>query len=230
MRLLFLSMLTLLSMIFVAIILAEVIGSTRPNTSAATLSVLFTNPNGSPCEKPCFLGVRLGKMTVDEGAQQIISHPYIRNTLKLSRDEIVQSSSNRFMIGNDSTSVDFDGDSNQIIHVINFSSIDPAFTLGSLLAYFGIPRNIEINGFSVHPHKIDLFDIFLTYPDQGFQIFLIYHPDRSMQISDQTANLTIFDSENVPNVASISKCDPPYCQRWQGLKSMRAYSTGFPPF
>ncbi len=41
---------------------ARLVGSVRP----LSLAVLFTNPNGSPCQRPCLFGVRPGMKPTDE--------------------------------------------------------------------------------------------------------------------------------------------------------------------
>jgi hypothetical protein len=58
------------------ILIARLAGSTHPKP--ALFSVLFTNPDGSPCEMPCMFGVRPGKMTVDEAVARLQQHPFTR--------------------------------------------------------------------------------------------------------------------------------------------------------
>lgn len=56
---------------------ARQIGAAQP--VPPMLSVLFTNPDGSPCERPCMFGVRPGKMTRAEAEAILKSHPALRN-------------------------------------------------------------------------------------------------------------------------------------------------------
>lgn len=57
----------------VAILSARLVGSTHPKP--ALFSVLFTNPDGSPCERPCMFGVRPGKMTPEKAVEILKQHP-----------------------------------------------------------------------------------------------------------------------------------------------------------
>src|SRR5436190_24167966 len=54
-----------------AILAIHLIGGLYPNP----IAVLFTNPDGSPCQMPCLFGVRPGKMTLDEGLRILDQHP-----------------------------------------------------------------------------------------------------------------------------------------------------------
>ena len=54
-----------------AVLAIHLIGGLYPNP----IAVLFTNPDGSPCQMPCLFGVRPGEMTVDEGLQVLGKHP-----------------------------------------------------------------------------------------------------------------------------------------------------------
>jgi hypothetical protein len=60
----------------VAILLARLVGSARPKP--ALFSMLFTNPDGSPCEMPWMFGVRPGKMTIDEALRILKQEPFTR--------------------------------------------------------------------------------------------------------------------------------------------------------
>src|SRR5436853_480147 len=53
------------------ILTSRLVGATQANP----ISVLFTNPDGSPCQMPCLFGVRPGETTLDEGLQILDKHP-----------------------------------------------------------------------------------------------------------------------------------------------------------
>ena len=57
-----------------AILAIHLIGGLFPNP----IAVLFTNPDGSPCQMPCLFGVRPGVMTLDEGLRVLDQHPLTR--------------------------------------------------------------------------------------------------------------------------------------------------------
>jgi hypothetical protein len=61
-----------LTIIFLLTILtSRFVGATQANP----IAVLFTNPDGSPCQMPCLFGVRPGETTLDEGLQILDKHP-----------------------------------------------------------------------------------------------------------------------------------------------------------
>src|SRR5258708_19796166 len=61
-----------LTIIFSGTILtSRIVGATQANP----IAVLFTNPDGSPCQMPCLFGVRPGETTLDEGLQILDKHP-----------------------------------------------------------------------------------------------------------------------------------------------------------
>src|SRR5207302_1104975 len=51
-------------------------------TQSNPLDVLFTNPDGSPCQMPCLFGVRPGQMTVDDSLRVLQQHPLTHNMRK----------------------------------------------------------------------------------------------------------------------------------------------------
>jgi hypothetical protein len=67
---------TLMLTLAIAILLARLVGSVRPKP--ALFSMLFTNPDGSPCERPCMFGVRPGKMTTEKAVEILKQHPITR--------------------------------------------------------------------------------------------------------------------------------------------------------
>jgi hypothetical protein len=69
--------LILIIVLSAALFTARLIGKTQPAPSL--FSVIFTNPDGSPCEMPCMFGVRPGKMTADEALAMLRKHPVTRD-------------------------------------------------------------------------------------------------------------------------------------------------------
>ncbi len=57
-----------------AIFAARLIGSTRPNP----LAILFTNPDGTPCQRPCLLGVRPGVTKYEDAVAILRTHPFMQ--------------------------------------------------------------------------------------------------------------------------------------------------------
>jgi len=65
--------LLLIIVLSVTIFTARLIGKMRPAPSL--FAVIFTNPDGSPCEMPCMFGVRPGKMTGEQAINILKTHP-----------------------------------------------------------------------------------------------------------------------------------------------------------
>src|SRR5713101_8684360 len=53
------------------ILAVRLVSNNQPNP----LSALFTNPDGSPCVKPCLFGVRPGETTLDDALKILDRHP-----------------------------------------------------------------------------------------------------------------------------------------------------------
>jgi hypothetical protein len=72
----------------VAILLARLAGSIHP--APDRYSILFTNPDSSPCEIPCILGVQPGTATIDSAVRTLRRHPFSRGMREsVSRPGIV---------------------------------------------------------------------------------------------------------------------------------------------
>ncbi|MCC7448372.1 MAG: hypothetical protein IT324_13205 [Anaerolineae bacterium] len=69
----------LISICTLAIFAAHLVGRTQPSPLAA----LFTNPDGTPCERPCLFGIHPGKMSVDEAVAVLKNHRLLNNVRRL---------------------------------------------------------------------------------------------------------------------------------------------------
>jgi hypothetical protein len=67
--------LTLIILFTWAICSTRLVGSAKP----LPFSLLFTNPDGSPCDSPCLLGVRPGYTTHQDAMVILQSHPLTRH-------------------------------------------------------------------------------------------------------------------------------------------------------
>src|SRR5260221_14186415 len=52
--------------------IAWAVGHAQP----ATTIVLFTNPDGTPCERPCLFGIRVGKTSYTRAIDLLRLHPF----------------------------------------------------------------------------------------------------------------------------------------------------------
>jgi hypothetical protein len=70
---------TLLLVIFLAVTIAvaRLVGSSQ----SSSLVLLFTNPNGTPCQYPCLLGIRPGETAFDDAIALLQLHPFARKLL-----------------------------------------------------------------------------------------------------------------------------------------------------
>jgi hypothetical protein len=67
------------------------------------LPLIFTNPDGSPCQRPCLFGAEPGRMTSDEAVAVLKRHPLTR-TMKVSErsdvaEYIVEAKGVRILVG-----------------------------------------------------------------------------------------------------------------------------------
>src|SRR5260370_1108183 len=103
------------------VVLAGVLSVTIAISSAQAmpLSSLFSNPNGSPCEQPCMLGLQPGVTEFNIADERLQAHPFLQGRFKryadrTSRDLVEYVTTNlRIVITKDgrklaSISLDFD--------------------------------------------------------------------------------------------------------------------------
>lgn len=77
--------LILLIMFIAMIFAARVTGSTQPSP----LTALFTNPDGTRCERPCLFGIRPGQMTIDEAIALVKAHWFLSDVRAIQTDRYV---------------------------------------------------------------------------------------------------------------------------------------------
>src|SRR5260221_1499903 len=63
----------------------RMIGGTR----TAALAIVFTYPDGSPCQRPCRFGIRAGETSVEEAVALLKAHPFSRDYPVRSEDPII---------------------------------------------------------------------------------------------------------------------------------------------
>lgn len=70
----------LLTAIILAV-LAAIVGGIHyaGEARSSSFTLLFTNPDGSPCQRPCMLGIRPGNMTFEAAIALLKTHPVTRN-------------------------------------------------------------------------------------------------------------------------------------------------------
>ncbi|MCC7447081.1 MAG: hypothetical protein IT324_06675, partial [Anaerolineae bacterium] len=120
-------------MLVIILILAGVLWAARQIGAAQPpqpmLAVLFTNPDGSPCERPCLFGVRPGKMTRAEAEAVLKAHPTIRNL--------------RFQLGNGNTFTYLVGDTITVALRYDVSFIGAIFEVAPLRGLPAAPDSLR---------------------------------------------------------------------------------------
>jgi len=149
-----------------AIFAAHLIGGTRPNP----LAILFTNPDGTPCQRPCLLGVRPGVTKYEDAVTLIRKHPF---TARFQKYRIINTAS---CISPENDAIVLSicrGDSNNVILVSVFwlDAVDKlpvpySITTGDIVSTLGVPAGIA------HPPSSTVF-----YYPQGFLISTSLDPN-----------------------------------------------------
>src|SRR5258708_27495901 len=145
----------LIGILFGVILVTRMVSGTQPNP----IAILFTNPDGSPCQMPCLLGVRPGATTLDEGVQILDQHPlthgmeihYMSDGVSLRSQEAninIWSSETKLilMIG-----LDYENNSNPIATPQLVRAMDQALP-GNQTLHFGAPRDSLFR--DIHPPNL----------------------------------------------------------------------------
>jgi hypothetical protein len=126
----------LLLSLTVLIGMAPLIGGAQ----SAPLAMLFTKPDGTPCQRPCLFGVQPGLTSYTQAVELLRNHPFTRT---------FQSEGIRNMFSDESLSVILSLDANDRVSgvtLISYSNSSPLARLGSLgnmLALLGVPNTVE---------------------------------------------------------------------------------------
>lgn len=119
-------------------------------TEASPFALLFTNPDGSRCARPCILGVIPGNMSFERGLEILRAHPLMKNAHETAYRYLLGWSVRVFVQGNLSVTIIPEGDGmiNAIrlgwSNVMNKSASSnlPGLTLGDLNAMLGSPKSL----------------------------------------------------------------------------------------
>ncbi len=194
--------------------------------SAASLTAMFTNPDGSQCAVPCLFGARPGAMTIQQAAVRVAMHPYVHDTLGLG-DQYNLDDPSRFIARNGvNIGMIPIGDGSELGSIF-YANVSPAFTLGQILATLGEPATVTI--YEIADINTLNFNVYLTYPDKYIEVLLLKDADTPLQISDHPIGIFVTTRDQAANIGSLTACDPMYCRRWGGLRSVSGYGIALPP-
>ncbi len=135
--------LILIIVLSAAIFTARLIGKAQPAPSL--FSVIFTNPDGSPCEMPCMFGVRPGKMTSDEAFVILQKHPFVQNVADKKVKELIYGEFKGYIFELPNFSIEIspvshiDNTVGSIGLTFDISSERDKQTFGDVIATFGPP-------------------------------------------------------------------------------------------
>lgn len=207
-----LRILLLIMMLSTLLFTARVIGQTHPAPSL--FAVIFTNPDGSPCEMPCMFGVRPGEMSRQQAIAILKKHP-VTQDMKLVADE-------------SRTSTVFESDGISIGMGFNAEWIDITFTnspsAALLRKYDGsLGRAIEVLGV---PEQVRDEE---SLPD-ATPTRLIY-PSRALGLGYQRSYPGYMLPDDMPRYIMVSAklkalAADPYGLPWKGFGYAARYSGG----
>lgn len=130
-----------------AILGARLFGGWIPSSSS--FAILFTNPDGSPCERPCILGVRPGQTAYTDAVRLFQAHPFTRTLETVAspgRNGIVFQTPD-----GKSLTVGISQDTKGIVSLIDLELEPPdpghfpfKSTLGEAILALGIPDGVQI--------------------------------------------------------------------------------------
>jgi hypothetical protein len=143
-----------------AIFAARLVGRTRP----VPLAILFTNPNGTPCPRPCLFGVQPGVTSFSDAVAMVRAHPFTR---ALGRDELSDQGQSYVSFSGPMMNIDVSNGSDDRVSSIyirfDFDALrlkpDSMFgntSLGELAALFGVPHAVEVRaGYAISFYSSD---------------------------------------------------------------------------
>jgi hypothetical protein len=165
------------------------------------LANLFTNPDGTPCQRPCLFGIRPGKTTYADAVQKLQMHPF---TCSFERD--IQ----RGVFSGPGLSVIVFQDGSglvsriDLVHPAGVAAL-PWASLGQVVTLLGIPV-VAINVDTIRSY----------YPSAAMMFFHTHHVVGYVSPEDGFDDLFVFAApRQIPADAHLIA--------WQGFSSVRHY-------
>lgn len=157
----------LLVFLSLAIAVARMIGSRYPSP----LDLLFTYPDGSPCQRPCLFGIRTGETKAADAVSMLKSHPITR--------EFILVQQNPFIVGKDGTTIAFTKTPDELVDDIilithpalgasitnALNSLPEFISSGDMVEKFGSPDFVWIGyGLIGYEYISSVSGIYFTVP------------------------------------------------------------------
>jgi hypothetical protein len=173
-------------------------------------AILFENPDGSTCQRPCLFGVRPGAMTVTEAIAILQAHPVTRD-LKRDNSNAGPSVYIYFSGRNVTARIDSTG---AWIDLLFHESIDPKLpptpawllsdrSLGDVINAFGVPDLVEQD---LNYHRV----ISLYYYARHLRIVHLRRSNQVITPDDALVSITVFAG---------TPATGPWTGQWRGFAS-----------
>jgi hypothetical protein len=167
------------------------------------LAMLFTNPDGTPCKRPCLFGIRPGETPYEPAIRLLQTHPLTRS---------FESDTDRGVFSGQGISIIvFLSDSNLVSRIDLIRTSDSADvswgTLGEVVAVLGPPQLVGVDAGSTRTYYLADSMMFFHSPgvadrvsvDERFDCLLVY--GHRFELPDQ------------------------FLASWQGFSSFQRYHT-----
>ena len=189
------------------------VGSMRSLPSAALWETMFTNPDGSACQKPCMFGVRPGITTRREGLTILRVHPALIPVGSQTFSDV----SGHFVI---EMNVDRDTGIVQDVSIERRSNSDGLSIAIGQVSEIHNPQFVVVFERTVKftPHTF----VNLYYPESDMITYSIYPAEGAIKPDDDVSYLRVLAGP-LDSYAVLDNCKIDKCQPWQGYASFHHY-------
>ncbi|MCC7207322.1 MAG: hypothetical protein IT323_08450 [Anaerolineae bacterium] len=207
------------ALIFAAltVILLGVVILARRAEAQSGFALLFTYPDGAPCDGPCLLGVRPGETMLDDAVHTLREHPLTRDMVA-----VADPARDGMLFGGASVGVGLIGDSEGRLALVDILLEPPALLkdrelppspldhirLEAILAALGTPDYVEFTASSAGP--------MLQAYYQERRLFILTQREDESRIYQGDALVFMYVSRQEAPIR-------PSMYPWSGLGSVRRY-------
>lgn len=185
------------------IIVGRVVGSAQ----SGPLDILFTQPDGSPCERPCLLGIKPGSTTYKQAQILLTQHPATRTLERVPLRDGVSLRGPDLRVD---LTLEIGGGLLFVVVLLPGPDSPCSAGMGHLVDAFGPPPVLFL---SPSTHKAELL-----YPDEHLYLTISTRDNRRLQPGDHLDALAFFTREKPTGLSNSG--------RWQGFSSTTRYRAG----
>lgn len=181
--------------------LTRLIGGAQP----FAFSALFTNPDGTPCERPCLFGVRPGYTRHEDAIAILRSHPltrHLQQTSDVAGEERFVGENITISMSSDVSWISFQ-DYRPTLHRMPVPVL-PRGTLADVILVFGPPDAVVLGN-----------RLYCSHP--GYRLFTQYQRPTDNHIDPQIPLLELFIGAGALDIASPAR------RPWQGFSLAGRY-------